>query len=447
MRRTFASLFFLSVPGIVLVSSLQVKLPVYQLKTTHCRQHKLKSAANNSEDANPDLVGVHVDGYPLPPTPSRSDDKELLARLQNVPGHDLFCTDNNDDKLTSPPKSTLFERRTLTAERPLRVLVAGGGMGGLAAASALLRKGFDVHVLEQAVKYKPFGGPIQLQSNALWALQQIAPELYDAVKECGVQTGDRLSGIKDGLRYQEGWLVKFDAATPAREKGLPLTLAINRVVLQAIFLKYGVPPERIHTNARVVSYNNTGSGRDGVSVTLENGETVYGDVLVGADGIWSRVRHQMCRLPTDEVGIRYAAKHASYSGYTCFTGTCRHVPADIETVAYKVFLGQQQYLGCTDAGHGWQHWWAFLPDAPSSTGTTALNSDGKSMLERLEREFAGWSPEIHDLFRATKPEVVRQRDLFDRKPMWNGWTDSARANVVLLGGMFAWCCVWYWMAI
>ena len=178
MRRTFASLFFLSVPGIVLVSSLQVKLPVYQLKTTHCRQHKLKSAANNSEDANPDLVGVHVDGYPLPPTPSRSDDKELLARLQNVPGHDLFCTDNNDDKLTSPPKSTLFERRTLTAERPLRVLVAGGGMGGLAAASALLRKGFDVHVLEQAVKYKAFGGPIQLQSNALWALQQIAPELW-----------------------------------------------------------------------------------------------------------------------------------------------------------------------------------------------------------------------------------------------------------------------------
>ena len=198
----------------------------------------------------------------------------------------------------------------------------------------------------------------------------------------------------------------------------------------------GVPPERIHTDARVVSYNNTAKGH-GVAVTLENGNTVYGDILVGADGIWSRVRHQMCGLPNDEVGIRYATKHASYSGYTCFTGTCQHTPEDIETVAYKVFLGQEQYLGCTDAGHGWQHWWAFLPDAPTlSSIATNTDSDGKRKLERLKREFAGWSPEIHDLFQATKPEVIRQRDLFDRKPMWDGWTDKSGANVVLLGGAY-----------
>jgi zeaxanthin epoxidase len=314
--------------------------------------------------------------------------------------------------------------------------VAGGGLGGLAVASALLRKGFDVHVLEQAVQYRPFGGPIQLQSNALWALEQISPALYDDVGHCGIQTGDRLSGIKDGMRWQEGWLVKFDAATPARLKGLPLTLAINRVVLQEIFLKYGIPSHRVHTNTRAMYYNNTDTSNNhaggGVTVTLENGKTVQGDILVGADGIWSRIRHQLCGLPLDEAGIRYATKHASYSGYTCFTGTCQHVPQDIDTVAYKVFLGQEQYLGCTDAGHGWQHWWAFLPDAPGNLPGT----NGTAMLERLGKEFQGWSPEIHDLFRATKPDVVRQRDLFDRKPLWRGWTDSAVGNVVLLGGTY-----------
>jgi len=384
----------------------------------------------DDDNANPDLVGVHVDGYPLPPTPSRPDDAELLARLQSIQGKTLFREASSGGTTAKHE----YERRALTRkQRPLRVLVAGGGLGGLATASALLRKGCDVHVLEQAVQYKPFGGPIQLQSNALWALNQIAPELYEAVRQCGVQTGDRLSGIKDGMRYAEGWLVKFDAATPARKKGLPLTLAINRVVLQDIFLKYGVPPERIHTNARVMSYNATDSYKSGVTVVLEDGRQIYGDILVGADGIWSRIRHQICELPQEEVGIRYADKHASYSGYTCFTGTCQHTPEDIKDVAYKVFLGQQQYLGCTDAGHGWQHWWAFLPDAPS-LGALPTDVDGKKMLGRLQREFAGWSPEIHDLFNATKPEVVRQRDLFDRKPMWNGWLDKNGANVVLLGG-------------
>ena len=40
------------------------------------------------------------------------------------------------------------------------------------------------------------------------------------------------------------------------------------------------------------------------------------------------------------------------------------------------------------------------------------------MIDRLKREFAGWSPEIHDLFNATKPEVVKRRDLFNRLPHW-----------------------------
>ena len=317
----------------------------------------------------------------------------------------------------------------LGTERPLRVLIAGGGLGGLALASHLVSLQYDVHVLEQARQYKPFGGPIQIQSNALWALEQINPVLYEAVAECGVQTGDRLSGIKDGKRYHEGWLVKFDAATPARRKGLPLTLAINRVVLQDIFLKYGVPRERVHTNHRVVGYENLNHG---VKVLLENGQIMYGDVLVGADGIWSRVRHQMMGLPTNETGPAFANKHAEYTGYTCFTGTCRHTPADIDTVAYKVFLGQKQYFGCTDCGFGWQHWWAFLPDPPGGKQRIQQDSgNDESMLERLKREFKDWSPEILDLFKATNPEVVKQRDLYDRPPMFGkSWTDDF---VTLLG--------------
>jgi zeaxanthin epoxidase len=252
-------------------------------------------------------------------------------------------------------------------------------------------------------------------------LREMNPFLYQAVAQCGVQTGDRLSVIKDGKRYKEGWLVKFDAATPALKKGLPLTLAINRVALQDIFLKYGVTQERVHTSKRVMSYTNLKDG--GVAVQIENGETVYGDVLIGCDGIWSRVRHCMKNLPMNEVGPKYATKYASYSGYTCYTGTAKHTPDDIDEVAYKVFLGQRQYLGCTDCGNGWQHWWAFLPDAPGG-------NDTDPMLDRLKREFHDWSPEILDLFNATKPEVVKRRDIFDRPPILSGWTDG---YVTLMG--------------
>lgn len=362
---------------------------------------------------DPDVLGVYVDGFPLPSIPVRDDDEELLRNIRRIPLTDL---------------NTPLEPRSLTEnneQAPLRVLIAGGGLGGLALASQLIQLGMDVHVFEQVSRYKPFGGPIQLQSNALWALREISPPLFEAARDCGVQTGDRLSGIKDGKRYEEGWLVKFDAATPALAKGLPLTLAINRVALQEIFLKYGVPRERIHINHRVVSYENL--LQHGVSVSFENGETFYGDILVGADGIWSRVRHQMLNLAPNEVGPRYATKHASYSGYTCFTGTCRHTPDDIDSVAYKVFLGQKQYLGSTDAGNGWQHWWAFLPDPPGTATQSA--SDGNAMLSRLKHEFRGWSPEIHDLFQATNPEVVKQREIYDRPPMF-GWTQDC---VTLLG--------------
>lgn len=381
---------------------------------------KLESSSGNDDDddddefeENPDLVGVKVDGFPLPPTPVRADDDDLAAALRRVP---LTPID-----VPPPPGGDL-------TKRPLRVLIAGGGLGGLALASNLVRMGYDVHVFEQARRYRPFGGPIQIQSNALWALREINPVLCEAVTEVGVRTGDRLSGIKDGLRYEEGWLVKFDAATPAAKKGLPLTLAINRVVLQEIFLKYGVPEERIHTASRVVSYRNLDRG--GVEVRLEDGSSVHGDVLVGADGIWSRVRHQMCGLPPEEAGPKYATKHAKYSGYSCFTGTCYHTPDDIDEVAYKVFLGQEKYLGCTDTGYGWQHWWAFLPDPPGRSSETTTKSE-EPMLDRLKREFEGWSPEIHDLFRATQPEVVKRRDLYDRPPMLReGWTDGC---VALLG--------------
>jgi len=74
---------------------------------------------------------------------------------------------------------------------------------GLVLAVGLLKKGFDVVVLERDLtairgegKYR---GPIQVQSNALAALQALDAEVADAVLSLGVMTGDRINGLCDGL--------------------------------------------------------------------------------------------------------------------------------------------------------------------------------------------------------------------------------------------------------
>jgi len=111
------------------------------------KRRLLSTVDNNNDlseaDENPDLVGVRVDGFPLPPTPVRDNDKELAAAMRRVPIR---------------PLDTPLQPGVITTSRPLRVIIAGGGLGGLALATHLIQKGCDVHVFEQARQYKPFGG-------------------------------------------------------------------------------------------------------------------------------------------------------------------------------------------------------------------------------------------------------------------------------------------------
>lgn len=78
------------------------------------------------------------------------------------------------------------------------------------------------------------------------------------------------------------------------------------------------------------------------------GRTYWGDVLIGADGIWSKVRKQLI-----------GETQPVYSGYTCYTGISDFVCPDIDTVAYRVFLGNCQYFVSSDVGGGKMQWYAF----------------------------------------------------------------------------------------
>ena len=100
----------------------------------------------------------------------------------------------------SPPPSGAHAERELTTEEPMRVLIAGGGLAGLVAAAACHSKGMKVALFEQASSYAPYGGPIQIQSNALRAIERISPAVYEDLVAAGTCTADRVSGLKIGYK-------------------------------------------------------------------------------------------------------------------------------------------------------------------------------------------------------------------------------------------------------
>lgn len=315
----------------------------------------------------------------------------------------------------------LYNSDTITTNNPLRVIIAGAGVGGLALAKSLSKNPLmNVTVLERTEEFRRFGGPIQLASNALQILKEMDQDVFEKVMQRFTFTGDKENGIKDGIRNE--WYAKFDLATPAENRNLPYTGVIDRPDLQNIYLE-SLPPGTVHNGDAVVSYErNTNNGREGVTVHIESGKHIQGDVLIGADGIWSAVRASMKQAPA-----KGEKSGAAYSGYTLFAGELSYDSFDHGKVGYKVYIGPNQYFVVTDIGNGKYQWYAFLARPPGSMDTKTM-PEGKSVY--LQDIFEGWSHDIHHILRATKEHEIEQRDLYDRPPTMRPWSDGP---VALLG--------------
>ena len=204
------------------------------------------------------------------------------------------------------------------------------------------------------------------------------------------------------------WYCKFDTFHPAVDNGLPVTRVISRVTLQGI-LAEGLGAV-LRNNERVDSFEDAGEG--GVTAVLESGERVHGDVLVGADGIRSRIRNQML-----------GPSEPNYSNYTCYTGIADFVPPDVDTVGYRVFLGNKQYFVSSDVGEGRQQWYAFHCEKAGGSDEPGTRK------ARLLSIFGHWCDDVVDLIKNTPEEEVLRRDIYDRAPILT-WS---KGRVTLLG--------------
>ncbi|MDU8943122.1 3-hydroxybenzoate 6-monooxygenase [Ovoidimarina sediminis] len=168
----------------------------------------------------------------------------------------------------------------------LPVLIAGGGIGGLAAALGLAQKGIATLVLEKASQLGEIGAGIQLGPNAFHAFDALG--IGPAARDLAVYI-DNLR-LMDALTAEEIARIPLDEAFRARF-GNPYAV-VHRGALHGVLLAACEAHERVtlRTSAAVTGYAQDGTS---VTATLASGEAVTGRALIGADGLWSAVRAQL----------------------------------------------------------------------------------------------------------------------------------------------------------
>ena len=167
-----------------------------------------------------------------------------------------------------------------------QALIAGGGIGAMAAALAAARAGWEVRLYEQADAFSEVGAGIQLGPNATrllhgWGLARALSQVAAFPEQLSVRSaskGHELGRLMLGSRCSE----RYGAPYATLHRGDLHTLLLASVS--------GRGEVHLNLNAPVAGFTNTA---EGVQVALADGHRVEGDVLIGADGLWSVVRKQV----------------------------------------------------------------------------------------------------------------------------------------------------------
>jgi len=166
------------------------------------------------------------------------------------------------------------------------VLIAGGGIGGLAAALGLAQKGIASILLEKAAALGEIGAGIQLGPNAFHAFDYLG--IGEAARGMAVYI-DQLR-LMDALTAEE--ITHVDLRDAFRSRFRNPYGVVHRGDLHGVFLKACRDHDLIElrVNSEVTGYDQDSSS---VTAQLTSGERVAGRLLIGADGLWSNIRKQV----------------------------------------------------------------------------------------------------------------------------------------------------------
>jgi FAD-dependent urate hydroxylase len=240
---------------------------------------------------------------------------------------------------------------------PLRALVVGAGVGGISVARGLLRDGHDVTVFEQRPDTRPGGGAVTIWPNGSTVLEQLGVDMEG--------TGQLLSTVRIATSTRHP-LVNIAVDTIVDRVGGSVRMVPRRVLLDRLL--EGFPAERIRCNSRVAAAFST---RDGVRIEFEDGSYAHGDLLIGADGLHSKIRHIVGGKPAESTGW------CTWQGLV----TVPHIAE--KDVAVQI-IGEHGNLGLWPAGGDDLQWWFDLRWSPDFVRP-------QRPIEMIRSSFSGWS--------------------------------------------------------
>ncbi|KAH6897960.1 hypothetical protein BKA70DRAFT_1528082 [Coprinopsis sp. MPI-PUGE-AT-0042] len=291
---------------------------------------------------------------------------------------------------------------------PLDVIIVGAGLGGLATAYLLGRAGHKVTILEGSSKPREIGAGLQISPNITKLFDRWG--VGNKLREVGITpTGFTLR------RYKDGEVLNQRELREEKEYGAS-SCAVHRADAQRILVDLAAPYAALRLNSRVVDIDPSTP-----SATLSSGEVVKADLLIGADGIHSRVRDTVVGHKEDATPTGDAAYRAT-------------IPAELIQADPDLKFLVEGYISNVWIGPG-RRIVGYL--VRKDTYNIAMihpardaNEDFKeASLEDMKAQFTGWEPRVMKLLDLVPSTILWS--LLDRSPL-ESWVHSD-GKVCLLG--------------
>jgi salicylate hydroxylase len=288
------------------------------------------------------------------------------------------------------------------------VAIIGAGIGGLTAALALLRKGIDVDVYEQAPEIRDIGAGLQLAPNATRVLAHLG--VLDALRERACETAG-----KEIRLWSTGQTWKlFDLGTMAVERyGFPYLTVYRPDLIEALAAAVRrAKPDAIRLDSRLVGLRQNARG---VRIHLAGGREAGADALVGADGVHSQVRQ-----------VLFGEDRARFTGIVAWRGTVpmERLPASMRRLVGTNWIGPGGHVVHYPVRSGEaMNFVAVVERADWKVESWTCPGEA----HECAADFRGWHEDVHRLIHAA-PWLYKWA-LAGRPPM-PAWS---RERVTLLG--------------